>query len=241
MLSRVLPLLAMAGVLAAAGCATLKKIASGGCEREWRPLTMGRMLEVVPGETRTLPRPKILDGPFGDKELPAACGVRWGVRGGGVSIDRGGTLRVAATAAPGDTFQVLALAAGVWMEGMGFVVDPAPNPLAGTWSQPDWPKCADGVPPPGERIGELIFQRNGRYWVTAQPFERVYGPSGLYEYDRAAGRLLLHPSDGFRGPERPRDEYQVTLSEAGELVLEPVDGGLLGMPRCRAIFLRVGR
>ncbi len=239
--ARILPLLAMAGVLAAAGCATLKKVANGGCEHEWRPLVMGQALEMVPGETRTLPRPKLMDGPFGDVDLPAACGVRWGVRGRGVRIDRRGTLRVAATAVPGDTFEVLALAAGVWMSGLGFVGDSAPNPLAGTWSQAEWPKCEEGAPPPPERIGELIFRRNGRYSVTAQPFERVYGPSGIYEYDRAAGRLLLHPSDGYRGPERPRDEYQATLNDAGELVLDPVNGGLLGMPRCRAIFQRVSR
>ncbi|HYH78496.1 MAG TPA: hypothetical protein VEX86_01820 [Longimicrobium sp.] len=239
MFARILPLLAAAGVLAATGCATARTVASGGCEREWRPLVLGQVLEVVPGETRTLPRPKILDGPFGEKELPDGCGVRWGIRGRGVTLDQRGTLRVSADAQPGDTIHVLASVAGTWMRAMGFVVDPAPHPLAGTWSQRDWATCREGVPHPPGRIGELILRRNGRYWVTARPFERVYGPTGLYEYDQAAGRLVLHPPQPS-APGRRSEGYRFTFNEAGALVIDPLGPGLLGMPHCRAIFHRVG-
>jgi len=222
-------------VLAAAGCATVGNVAAGGCPKEWRPLVLGQVLELEPGETRTLPRPRVMDGPFGDVDLPGRCGVRWSVRGRGVKVDGRGRLTVARDAAPGDTFQVLALAAGVWMRADGFVVDPAPNPLAGQWSQRDRAQCEEGAPPPPGRIGELIFQRHGRYWVTEQPFERVYGPSGTYHYDRAAGRLVLDPPT----PGRPGEEYRVSFNQAGDLVVDPVNPGLLGQPRCRSVFQRV--
>jgi len=212
-------------VLAAAtttACYTVRHAVShvmaGGCDREWRPIAVtNRVLEVVPGEKRALGRPYIFDGPFGMKDLPKSCPVLYAVRGSRATVDARGHLSVPADAAPGSTFEVLANTAGVWGQQTAYVIDPRPNPLAGTWSQ-SGEQCPEGMGT-YPRIGELIFQRNLQYAVTEQPFETQYGFWGTYRYDAAAGRLWLSQPGG--APER---EFHATLNERGELVIEAFKG-----------------
>jgi len=226
-------LIAISAVVAIGACGTMKHVVSGGCPREWRPLAViNRALEVVPGEKRALGRPYIFDGPFGMKDLPKGCNVAWAVRGGAATVDGRGNLAVRADAAPGTTFDVLAYTAGVWGRQTAFVVDPRPNPIAGTWSQRGEGTCRDNVPAE-PRIGELIFQRNGQYALTRQPFETQYDYWGTYTYDAATGRLSLSQPGS-----QPNREYHATLNARGELVIE----GFGGAPAagCTATFENSG-
>ena len=231
-----LVLVAMIAAATATACATARHavshVVAGGCDREWRPIAVtNRVLEVVPGEKRALGRPYIFDGPFGMKELSKSCPVLYAVRGSRATVDPRGNLAVPADAVPGSTFEVLVYTAGTWGRQTASVVDPGPNPLAGTWSQSGETCPADMAPYP--RIGELIFQRNLQYAVTEQPFERVYGFWGTYRYNAATGRLWLSQPGG--APDR---EYRATLNERGELVIENFKGT---PPRtCTAIFQNSG-
>ncbi|HEX6747104.1 MAG TPA: hypothetical protein VF092_07375 [Longimicrobium sp.] len=195
---------------------------AGGCPREVRLLVVaGQDLEVTPGETRRLEPPQILDGPFGNKPLPAGCRVRWSVRGGAATIGRDGILRVRPDAAPGDTFQVVASAAGQTAAETAYVVDPAPNPVAGRWVLREQEECADGSTP-HEHILALLLRRNGRYAITTQPSMSDYGAWGRYTYDAATHRLSLGPPDDWQGGPRANDEYLARVDERGRLLVERV-------------------
>lgn len=225
-------LIAVSAAAAIGACGTVKHVVSGGCPREWRPLAVtNRVLEVVPGEKRALGRPYVFDGPFGMKEISKGCNVAWAVRGGEATVDGRGNLAVSADALPGSTFDVLAYTAGVWGWQTVFVVDPRPNPIAGTWSQSQG-RCANDYPA-DPRVGELIFQRNGRYALTRQPFETQYDYWGTYTYDAATGRLTLSQPGG-----QPDRAYRATLNARGELVIE----GFGGAPSagCTATFENSG-
>lgn len=224
-----LAILVLAAALA--GCRTVKQIVNGGCEKEFRPVAAtDRIIEVVPGERRALGRPHVLDGPFGMKEVSQSCPVLYAVRGSAATVDPHGNLTVPADAVPGTRFEILVYTAGVWGSQPAFVVEPQRSPIAGTWSQSD-AKCPEGVPL-DYRIGELIFQRNGRWSYTRQPFERVYDDWGTYTYDAASGRLSLSQPNGA-----PNREHRATLNAQGELVIEGMGGP---SPSCSATFRNSG-
>jgi hypothetical protein len=226
-------LLGAAALAALSACSTLRSVASGGCPAEWRPLLVtNHSLQVTPGQVVPLGRPYVLDGPFGEKEVDEDCPVLWRVQGGAARV-RGGVLSVPADAEIGSSFTVLVYAAKVWGRQAVDVVSPAPNPLAGTWSQSgqECPPLAAGMP----RIGELIFLRNGRYSYTRQPFERVYDYWGTYRYDAAAGKLRLSEPQGGTDP-RADSEHAVRFTDAGALVIADYNG----MPGCSTTFERSG-
>lgn len=211
----------------AGGCRTVKQVVNGGCEKEFRSVSAtDRIIEVVPGERRALGRPHVLDGPFGMKEVSKHCPVLYAVRGSAATVDPRGNLTVPADAVPGTRFEILVYTAGVWGGSSAFVVDPRPSPIVGTWSQSDV-KCP-AMTPTDARIGELIFQRNGQWSYTRQPFERQYDYWGTYTYDAASGRLSLSQPNG-----QPNREHHATLNAQGELVIEGMGGPSAD---CRAIF-----
>lgn len=224
-------LVTLVAAAATAACATARHavshVVNGGCEKEFRPLAAtDRLIEVVPGEHRALGRPHVLDGPFGMKEVSKSCPALYAVRGSTATVDPHGNLTVPEDAVPGTSFEILVYTAGVWGRSPAFVVEARPSPIAGTWSQSGETCAATMAPYP--RIGELIFQRNGQYSLTQQPFERHYDFWGTYRYDAAAGRLWLSQS---RGPDR---EYRATLNAQGELVIEAFKG--TPPNTCTAIF-----
>lgn len=223
----VIPMLAAA----LAGCRTVKQVLNGGCEKEFRPLgATDRIIEVVPGERRALGRPHVLDGPFGMKEVSKSCPVLYAVRGSTATVDPRGNLTVPADAVPGTRFDILVYTAGVWGRSPAFVVEPQRSPIVGTWSQ-SGTQCPANVPE-DYRIGELIFQRNGQWSYTHQPFERQYDYWGTYTYDAASGRLSLSQPNN-----QPNREHRATVNAQGELVIEGMGGR---SPECRAIFRNSG-
>jgi hypothetical protein len=107
-----------------------------------------------------------------------------------------------------------------------YVVDPRPNPLAGTWSESAPARCtpeAGGLEP----VRELVFHRNGRFSVTFMPFETYNDYWGRYTYDAATGALSLQVERGNNVPAGADLEGTARVVDK-HLVLE---GMWLGQPR----------
>ncbi|MET0400599.1 MAG: hypothetical protein ABW277_27670 [Longimicrobiaceae bacterium] len=132
--------------------------------------------------------------------LPAGCRAAWSLPGGGpASVDAAsGVLRVAAGAADGVAFPLLARVAGREVRTVVRVVDPALSPLVGTWAQVGRTPCGAGAAEsaPAEPIRELRFHRDGRFSVTWLPFESYTDYWGTYSHDAGSGRLRLEVERG---------------------------------------------
>ncbi len=76
--------------------------------------------------------------------ISASCDVRWSVTGA-ATIGGSGLLTIAPDARPGSTVIVSAQVDTLVARQGVLVVDPAPNPLAGTWTQSDPPTCEQGL------------------------------------------------------------------------------------------------
>jgi hypothetical protein len=129
----------------------------------------------------------------------------------------------------GDSFQVSISDGGYPRYKDVFVVSPAPNPLAGMWTQREAPSCNPG----GELVGELIFRRRGLYMLTYRPFESRIDQMGSYTYDAASERLVMRTEARVRG--------EGTAQVVGDSLILRGDfefaGGFLP-PSCRVVFMR---
>lgn len=192
------PLLAVVMTLAAHGCAR----AQHGCSipPDRAPLIATEPLEMVPGESRVL-RVGTSEAPYAPlTPLPAACAVRWSVKGGRAHIRPDGRLRVHGYAPPGTELTVTAVVAGRTARQVVHVIDPRPNPLAGTWEQAGAAVCTGAAAAAAEPVRELVIRRDGRFTATYTPFETYNDYWGTYTYDRASGALAMHVAGGNRVP-----------------------------------------
>lgn len=124
---------------------------------------------MAPGESIQLTKPVFFIAPYLPPDtLPAGCNVRWSVASG-ATIDGSGRLTIARDATPGATVIVRAQVDTIVAEQEVRVIDPAPNPLAATWSQETPPMCANGERPADAIVRELIFRRGGTFSVTSVP------------------------------------------------------------------------
>lgn len=244
----VLPALAGTGVLIsfALACATTPNasLSAGQCDI-LSPGTLGittSRIELAPGETLQMERPRLFVAPYlAPDTIPTGCEVRWSVTGG-ATISDAGLLTIARDASPGSTVAVSAqvdtLVAGQHV----LIVDPAPNPLAGTWSQSEPPTCAQGYRPGDAIVRELEFNRGRTFTVTRTPFESYRDYWGTYAYDVSSGRLTLTVENGNSRPGFQTAALTARVA-AGELVLDgPALVGSLSasVEGCRTVFRRLG-
>ena len=201
------------------------------------------LVELAPGEKARLPRPMLFTSPHAAPDtLPSACNVRWSAGSGG-TITAGGELTIARDAAPGSTVVVRAQVDTLVAEQQIHVVDPAPSPLAGTWTQDTPPMCESGARPADAIVRELVFRRGGTFTVTRVPFESYRDYWGTYTFDAAAARLTLtatggNSAAGFTAAELTARVVDGRLNLDGVL-LAPAPGGGSG-ESCRSVFRRTG-
>ena len=233
--------------LFALGCATAggPRHAANQCDM-LMPGTLGipgGRLELAPGERVQLERPMMFTFPYAPPDsIPAACAVRWSA-GAGATINESGLLTVDADAVPGSRVSVRAQVESLVAEVNVQVVDPAPNPLAGTWSQSAGPACRDGYAPLEAVVRELIFRRGGTFAVTRVPFETFQDYWGTYSYDGSTGRLILNADGGNNVPANRSREFIARVA-GDELRLEGavLAGPVADMPdlRCTSVFRKAG-
>ncbi|HEU4557392.1 MAG TPA: hypothetical protein VFS20_06060 [Longimicrobium sp.] len=184
-------------------------------------------VELAPGQTQALRAGLSSNPPYSPPDtLPRGCNARWRVDAGAPArIDKRGQLAVRADAAPGTQFLVHAVVGRDTARQIVYVVDPRPNPLAGTWGETAPARCtpaAGGLEP----VRELVFRRNGRFTVTFMPFETYNDYWGRYTYDHATGALKMQIERGNRVP--PDADLEGTARVVDKhLVLE---GMWLGQP-----------
>lgn len=241
---------AVALALFALGCATVGSPSYPG--RQCDVLMPGELgipaglLELAPGESVQLGRPMMFTAPYAPPDsIPANCVVRWSA-GAGATINESGLVTIISDVTPGSRVTVRAQVESLVAEAHILIVDPAPNPLAGMWTQTEGPDCDNPFfqPPRSDAVvRELIFRRGGTFAVTRVPFERFQDFWGTYTYDGATGRLTLNIRGGNNVPDIRSPEF-ITRVAGDELRL---DGGVLAgqaasLPnlRCKSVFKKVG-
>lgn len=177
------------------------------------------LLEMAPGESRQLPMPMVFTSPHSPPDsLATYCQVRWSAEGG-ATVDGSGRLTIARDALPGSTIEVRAHVDTVIARKDIHIVDPAPNPLAATWSQNTDPVCTNGARSSDAIIRELVFNRGGTFTVTRMPFETYRDYWGSYTYDASTGKLRLTVVGG-NVPPLFRSTEVVARVVGSELVIE---------------------
>ncbi|HEX2189180.1 MAG TPA: hypothetical protein VHG51_09805 [Longimicrobiaceae bacterium] len=204
-------------------------------------------MEVAPGAADTL---EVFSSthPGAVDPLPGSCRPVWSLGGDApATIDaRSGLLRIAPDAPDGARFAVSARVGDRVATAEVRVVDPARNPLVGTWSQAGETPCtgADSASPPAEPVRELRFRGDGRFGVTWVPFESYTDYWGTYDFDPANGVLRLRVEHGNFVPDDLDLEGRAELAGPGVLYLSEVWLGSRtpGAERaCRLTFHRRGR
>lgn len=182
-------------------------------------------LEMVPGETKVLPI-GTSEAPYAPlTPLPAACRVRWSVPPlARATIDSKGRLHLTRYAKIGDKVVVTANVAGQSVFQEVHVIDPHPNPIAGSWTQEGTPQCTGSAPT--EPVRELVIARDGRFTLTFTPFETYKDYWGTYTWDQATGALTMRAVGGNRIP-RGIDLAGTARAANGRLTLR---GVWLGQP-----------
>jgi hypothetical protein len=209
-----------------------------------RPGTLGisaTRFELAPGESVQLPKPAFFVAPYQAPDtLPANCGVQWSVAGD-ATIGSTGLLTIARDARPGSTVLVSAQVDTLVARQNVLVVDPAPNPLAGTWTQSEPPTCEQGYRPGDAIVRELVFNRGRTFTVTRTPFESYRDYWGTYMYDVPTGRLTLTVENGNSRPGFQTAALTARVVE-GELTIDgpALIGASSGPPGCRTVFRRLG-
>lgn len=137
--SRIVCALVLAVTLSSTACVTQPRhrphSSSCGIQSQGTLGISTNRIEMAPGESRQLPRPVLFMAPYLPPDtLSTDCVVRWSVASGG-TIDASGLLTVARDARPGSTVEVRSYADTLVARQDVHVIDPAPNPLAATWSQ----------------------------------------------------------------------------------------------------------
>ncbi|HEV7589832.1 MAG TPA: hypothetical protein VGO40_17085 [Longimicrobium sp.] len=158
-------------------------------------------LEMLPGEARDL-QVVMSRTPYAPREsLPAGCIVsRWSVPAGShARFDYNGRLRLTRYARPGEEIVVTVDVSGRTVRQTVHVIDPHPNPIAGTWRQSGLAQCT-GSAAAAEPVRELVIRRDGRFSATFSPFESYKDYWGVYTYDRASGALNMRAVGGNHVP-----------------------------------------
>ncbi len=238
---------ALALVSLVAGCATQLSQARVGDRCDvMLPGTLGismTAIELAPGESVRLAKPMMYTVPHvAPDTLPTTCAVRWSV-GSGATITDDGQLTITRDVAPGSIVVVRAHVDTLVAEQRILVVDPAPNPLAGQWTQGGPALCANGERPSGDLVRELEFRRGGTVRVTRVPSEASRDYWGTYTYDAAAARLTLtvsgsNSAPGFTTAELAARVVDGRLSLDGVL-LSPSQSAAPGQS-CRSVYRRPG-
>jgi hypothetical protein len=158
-------------------------------------------LEMVPGERRVLEL-SMVRAPYTPSEpVPAACKARWSVNEGShARVDDRGRFRLTRYARPGEQVVVSVNVGGRKVRQEVHVIDPHPNPIAGTWSQSGPAQCDSAVDAAAVPVRELVIRRDGRFSLTYTPFETYKDYWGTYTFDQATGALAMGVAGGTRDP-----------------------------------------
>ncbi|MEX2326051.1 MAG: hypothetical protein WD553_04575 [Gemmatimonadaceae bacterium] len=186
-------------------------------------------------------RPRLFVAPYLPPDtISTDCDVEWSVAGD-ATIGAAGLLTVDRDASPGSTVVVSAQVDTLVARQSVLVVDPAPNPLAGTWTQSEPPTCEQGYRPGDAIVRELVFHRGRTFTVTRTPFESYRDYWGTYTYDVPTGRLTLTVEDGNSRPGFQTATLTARVAD-GELTIDgpALIGAGSGPPGCRTVFRRLG-
>lgn len=200
-------------------------------------------VELAPGESVRMGAPMMYTVPHVPPDpLPSTCGVRWSV-GSGATITAGGEVTINADAAPGSVIEVRAHVDTLAASQQIVVIDPAPNALAGQWTEVGPALCANGQRASGDVVKELEFRRSKTFSVTRVPFESYRDYWGTYSFDAGAARLTLSVSGGNQVPDFITAELDARVVD-GRLSLEgPLISPSQSAPpgqSCRSVFRRPG-
>ena len=199
-------------------------------------------LEMVPGERRVLEL-AMVRAPYTPSEpVPGVCKARWSVPDGShARVDNRGRLYVTRYARPGETVVVSVDVGGRKVRQEVHVIDPNPNPLAGTWAQSGPAQCAGASDAAAEPVRELVIRRDGRFSLTYMPFETYKDYWGTYTYDRASGALVMDVVNGNSDP-LGLDLAGTAQVANGRLTLRDVWLGRAGRgaaaPTCTYVFVK---
>jgi len=172
----------------------------------------GRPIALRPGATVTL---HVVCTQHGFMESPVSVPVTWALdtKGLGTLDAKTGALAVAASARPGTRAKVNAeltvRGARQRLQSEVVVIDPAPQPWAGTWQESARLACdANGKaggpdPTPTDKaplMRELVLNEDGSFTVTWFPFERYKDYWGTYTLDRKTGAVTFTVTGGNSVP-----------------------------------------
>lgn len=172
--------------------------------------------------------------------IPANCEVQWSVTGE-ATVGSTGLLTISRDAQPGSTVLVSAQVDTLVARQNVLVIDPAPNPLAATWTQSEPPECSFGYRPGDALVRELVFRRGRTFTVTRMPFESYRDYWGTYTYDVSTGRLVLTVEGGNALPGFRTAELTARVTDR-ELILDgpALIGASSSSAGCRTVFRRLG-
>ncbi len=105
------------------------------------------------------------------------------------------------------------------MAGLVRITDPALHPLAGRWTETQEKRCGNTVwSTPARPIGEVVFNADGTFTVTVQPFESYHDYWGTYRYKQ--GSLTLEATGGNKLPSVRLAEGTAQIDPSGVLQME---------------------
>lgn len=189
-------------------------------------------------------QPLLVKGPRDFRPVSPACISGWQLSPGAPAVidPASGLGVVAANAADGATFTLMAQVGAHGVQGKMRVVDPAQHPLRGVWRQVQEVACgAGGQRVPLKPLHELRFMGNGNFSATWTPFESYIDYSGTYHYDRAKGELQLAVTAGNDLPAQKQIKVRAGLGAEGQLTVSTLPGGSRHPPDaalCEMVFVR---
>jgi len=189
-------------------------------------------------------QPLMVRGPGDLRPVSPACTSGWQLSPGAPAVidPESGLGVVAANAADGTTFTLMAQVGAHRVQGQMRVVDPAQHPLRGVWRQVREVACgAGGQRVPLRPLHELRFMSNGNFSATWTPLESYIDYSGTYQYDRVKGEIQLAVIAGNDMPAQKQMNVRARLDAEGQLIVSTLPSGSRHPPdaaMCEMVFVR---
>ncbi|MBI1742179.1 hypothetical protein HYR54_03825 [Candidatus Acetothermia bacterium] len=170
---------------------------------------------------------------------PAPEKAAWTIRpetAGNISSD--GTLTVSPEAEPGLWIMILArLDIGLELEAHAVVYTSESNPLVGRWYETRQLLCNGQVRDAPEPFRELIFEADGSFSVTWEPFEVYHDYWGTYSYDVHTNALQFSIASGNYIPKQTDLVGTVVVMNPDELHLVSIFLGCLTVAKSSQQFV----
>jgi hypothetical protein len=152
-------------------------------------------------------------------------------------------LHIAERAPDGAVVTLHAMIGARMVTGVARVVVAADHPLAGVWHEDRAAICEATRNAGSLPVGELMFDAEGRFSVTWEPFENRTDYRGTYRFDRASGALTLLIDTGNFVPGDARLVGSAKIDGQGRLTLTDLyfgtpRGGSARPSGCQLVFSR---